>query len=43
MLIEKSIFIYGVIISVGYGVVTTQGYFMAFVYIVLNGWIETSY
>jgi len=31
MLIEKSIFIYGVIISVGYGVVTVQGFLMAFV------------
>ena len=31
MLIEKKIFIYGVIISTGYGVVTLQGFLIAFI------------
>ena len=31
MLIEKNIFIYGVIISTGYGVVSLQGFLIAFI------------
>jgi len=31
MLIEKKIFVYGVIISTGYGVVTLQGFLIAFI------------
>ena len=31
LLIEKKIFIYGVIISTGYGVVTLQGFLIAFI------------
>ena len=31
MLIEKNIFLYGVLISIGYGVVSFQGFFFAFI------------
>jgi len=36
--IEKKIFIYGVIISIGYGVVTLQGFLTAFIGEVFQIW-----